>query len=94
MVARANHTYGRGVMTGATYDSCCYCIRRWLFLYPGMILMAIELVLGARLLIALVHIGDLELGIHTLIYCAGMLSAGFQLVSFAVLASVLQPRPD
>ena len=61
---------------------------RWLFLYPGMLLMAVGLVLGTRLLISSVHIGELELGIHTLIYCAGMLSIGFQLVSFSVLASV------
>ena len=50
--------------------------------------MAIGLALGARLLISTVQIGDLELGIHTLIYCAGMVSVGFQLVSFSVLASV------
>ena len=71
MVARANDTCGRGVMAGVTCDSCCYCSPRWLFLNPGMILMAIELVLGARLLISSVHIGDLELGIHTLIYLRG-----------------------
>jgi len=61
---------------------------RWLFLYPGLILMAVGLILGTRLLISSVHFGDLELGIHTLIYCAGMVSVGFQLVSFAVLARV------
>ncbi|MHC4985340.1 MAG: glycosyltransferase family 2 protein [Planctomycetota bacterium] len=61
---------------------------RWLFLYPGLLLMAVGLVLGIRLLIAPMQIGNLEFDVHTLIYCAGMVSIGFQLVTFAALAAV------
>jgi len=61
---------------------------RWLFLYPGIVLAAIGLVLGVRLSISPIHLGGLEFGLHTLIYCAGLVSIGFQLVTFAALARV------
>lgn len=61
---------------------------RWLFLYPGLVLAAIGLILGVRLLISPMHIGGLEFSLHTLIYCAGSLSIGFQLITFAALAKI------
>ncbi len=61
---------------------------RWLFLYPGLMLMAFGLILGTRLMFSWFHLGELTLGIHTLIYCAGMVSVGFQLVTFSVLARI------
>ena len=61
---------------------------RWLFLYPGLAMMAVGVIFGTRLLIAPIQIGDLELDIHTLIYCAGLLSIGFQLATFGIMARV------
>ena len=61
---------------------------RWLFLYPGILLMGIGLVLGVRLLISPIHVGGLEFSFHTLIYCAGLISIGFQLITFAALAKI------
>jgi glycosyltransferase involved in cell wall biosynthesis len=57
---------------------------RWLFLYPGAILLA----LGATgLSLGLVHeqVGPVHLGIHTLLYLGGMSILGEQFIVFALL---------
>ncbi|MEO5685092.1 MAG: glycosyltransferase family 2 protein [Chitinophagaceae bacterium] len=57
---------------------------RWLFLIPGIILLLIGL-LGSSLLIAgPVNFLGKRLDIHTLMYTAGFVLMGFQLVSFYV----------
>lgn len=61
---------------------------RWLFLYPGYALMALGAVCGAALLPGDLHVGGINLGVNTLVYCAIMLSIGYQLVTFAVFTKV------
>lgn len=58
---------------------------KWLFLYPGAILMALGLMAMLLLLPGDVEIGGIGLGIHTMLYGAGMLVAGTQAVMFAAL---------
>jgi glycosyltransferase involved in cell wall biosynthesis len=62
---------------------------RWLFLYPGVLLMLIGAAAGAWLLPGPRHIGGVTLDVHTLLYCAGAIIVGFQLVVFSVLAKTI-----
>ena len=61
---------------------------RWLFLIPGIILM----LLGASGVLALVtgpvHLGAVELDIHTMLYAAIAVILGFQAILFAVLTKL------
>src|SRR5205814_6046975 len=60
---------------------------RWLFLYPGLALMAIGLVLGARLIVGPVVLGPGRgLDIHTLAFAGAAVLLGFQALTFAVFA--------
>jgi len=61
---------------------------RWLFFYPGLVLMVIGGLVGARLVAGPVVIGGIGFGIHTLAYAGAMVSIGFNAVLFAVLTSV------
>jgi glycosyltransferase involved in cell wall biosynthesis len=61
---------------------------RWLFLYPGIALMLLGVIIHAMLLPGAFKIGDVTLDIHTLLYGGGMLLVGAQAVFFAVLARV------
>jgi len=60
---------------------------RWLFLYPGIVLMVLGSVIGLWLLPAPRVIGGIELDVHTLLYCAMAVLIGFQATCFAVLAN-------
>jgi len=57
---------------------------RWLFLYPGLFLMAAGLAVAAWLIGGPRHIGHVELDVHTLLYAAVAILLGFQSVFFAV----------
>ncbi len=61
---------------------------RWLFLYPGLSLMAIGLTLTTVLAVNPVTVGPLSFDIHSLLYGAFFVLLGFQLVSFAVFSKV------
>lgn len=61
---------------------------RWLFLYPGLLLMTAGLLIGAWLLPGPKRIGDVELDIQTLLYAAMAVVIGFQAVIFAVFTKV------
>jgi len=61
---------------------------RWLFLYPGLALMATGGLLGARLLTGPLHVGAITLDVHTLFFCACAVLIGFQSALFAVLTKV------
>ncbi|MFQ3581067.1 MAG: glycosyltransferase family 2 protein [Chloracidobacterium sp.] len=61
---------------------------RWLFLYPGLLLMAIGLVVGAWLLPGPQRLAGIVFDIHTLLYAALAVLIGFQCVTFALLAKV------
>jgi glycosyltransferase involved in cell wall biosynthesis len=59
---------------------------RWLFLYPGMTLMAVGLVAMIRLLVGPVHLGAVGLDVNTLAYAGTAVVSGFQALSFALIA--------
>lgn len=61
---------------------------RWLFLYPGLLLIVIGLAVSLWLLPGPRLIGHIELDINTLTYAAFMILAGFQAVIFAIFSKV------
>lgn len=61
---------------------------RWLFLYPGILLMLIGTVLGLWLLPGPRTMGNVTLDVHTLLYMAVLVLVGFQSVSFAVVSKI------
>ena len=66
---------------------------RWLFLYPGLALFAVGIVLsagappGTRL-----RVGGLRLDIHTLLVAGFLALLGYQLVLFAVFTKIFAIR--
>lgn len=65
---------------------------RWLFWYPGLILMIIGLVGGAALVQGPVPLGPVTLDVHTLLFATVAVLIGFQAVSFAVLSKFFAVR--
>jgi hypothetical protein len=61
---------------------------RWLFLYPGLALMAAGTALGAWLLPGPRRLGGVELDVHTLLYAATAVVVGFQAVTLALFTKV------
>lgn len=62
---------------------------RWLFLYPGAILMIAGLASMLWLLPGPRRIGAIGLDVNTLMYCAAAIVCGFQALAFAVFAKVV-----
>jgi len=58
----------------------------WLFLYPGLLLMASGIALGGGLVMTPLHVGDLRFSVGTLIYCVTLVEVGFQALWFALLS--------
>lgn len=65
---------------------------RWLFWYPGILLMALGLVLGGALLQGPLPLGRITLDVHTLLFAAVAVLIGFQATSFAVLSKFVATR--
>jgi hypothetical protein len=61
---------------------------RWLFLYPGALLMLAGIVAGALILPGPRTIGGISFDVHTLTYAAAAVLIGFQSVAFAVFTKV------
>lgn len=61
---------------------------RWLFLYPGTLLVFLGLATGLWLLSGPRTIGRITLDVHTLLYCAAAIFIGFQSIIFALFAKV------
>lgn len=61
---------------------------RWLFLYPGLVLMALGAVAVALLLPGPFMVGEIGFDIHTLVYAAAAVLSGFNAVVFAVFTKV------
>jgi hypothetical protein len=61
---------------------------RWLFLYPGAVLMALGLLSMIWLLPGPRQLGGLTFDVHTLVYSAAAIVCGFQAVAFAVFAKI------
>ena len=61
---------------------------RWLFLYPGLVLMFIGMLLGGWVLPGPRPIGSIVLDVHTLLYAAIMVLVGFQAILFSMLSRI------
>jgi hypothetical protein len=61
---------------------------RWLFLYPGVLLILSGVIVGAWLLAGPRVVGDVTFDIHTLLYAAMAVLMGFQAVAFATFTKV------
>jgi glycosyltransferase involved in cell wall biosynthesis len=58
---------------------------RWLFLYPGFVLLGIGLVVGAILLPGPARIGRISFDIHTFLVAALCIIVGLQSITFAII---------
>lgn len=61
---------------------------RWLFLYPGLLLILAGGLLGAWLLPGPRQVGGVRLDVHTLLYAAIAVEIGYQSVLFGVFSKV------
>ena len=61
---------------------------RWLFLYPGILLIAFGLIAGALLLQGPVFVGSIGFDAQTLLYAAAAVILGFQAMAFGVFTKV------
>jgi hypothetical protein len=61
---------------------------RWLFLYPGMVIMITGLILGITIYPGTWTIGSFNLDVNSLIYSGAMVLIGFQSVSFAFFTKI------
>lgn len=61
---------------------------RWLFLYPGLVLMLVGGLLGLWLLPAPRRVGNVIFDVHTMLYAAAFVLLGFQAVAFAVFTKL------
>ncbi len=59
---------------------------RWLFFYPGLILLALGLGIGGALLPGPLTIGAVTFDVHTLLFAATAVLVGFQAFAFAALS--------
>jgi glycosyltransferase involved in cell wall biosynthesis len=74
---------------------------RWLFIYPGILLMALGLIFGGLIIHGPVAIGSANLDTNTLLYAGTAIVVGFQALVFGLLTRVygmvggfLPPRPS
>jgi hypothetical protein len=65
---------------------------RWLFLYPGLALFAVSLLVGAALETGPLKVGPLGLDIHTLLLAGFGCLIGYQLIVFALFTKVFAVR--
>src|ERR1700751_4689275 len=61
---------------------------RWLFLVPGLLLVALGGVVGFRLWLGPIRVGQVHFDTNTLLVCALALIVGVQLCLFAIFARV------
>ncbi len=61
---------------------------RWVFLYPGLVLMLIGTATGTWLLSGPRRVGGVVLDVHTLLYAGAAVVIGFQAVVFGVFTKV------
>jgi len=65
---------------------------RWLFLYPGLILLTVGLALSFALLPGPIRVGGVRLDIHTLLVAGFFALLGYQLVLFAIFTKFFAIR--
>lgn len=61
---------------------------RWLFLYPGLVLMLVGATVTGRLLWGPLTVAGVTFDVHTLLYAAMAVILGFQTVVFAVFTKI------
>jgi glycosyltransferase involved in cell wall biosynthesis len=61
---------------------------RWLFLYPGLLLVVLGILLGAWLLPEPRTIGTVTFDVHTMLYAAGFVMLGCQAAAFAIFTKL------
>jgi glycosyltransferase involved in cell wall biosynthesis len=61
---------------------------RWLFMYPGVALMTVGLLLGAWILPGARSFAGVYFDVHTLLYASAAIIIGFQMILFAVFVKV------
>jgi hypothetical protein len=61
---------------------------RWLFFYPGLLMLVLGLVGMAALLPGGVQVSKMVFDIHTLLYCAAATMMGFQMTLFSLMTRV------
>jgi len=61
---------------------------RWLFMYPGVALMTVGLLVGAWILPGARSLGGVYFDVHTLLYASAAIIIGFQMILFAVFVKV------
>ena len=61
---------------------------RWLFLYPGLAMMAAGLALLLWLLPGTRYVGGIALDIHTLLYASGLIMLGLQACLFSIFTKL------
>lgn len=59
---------------------------RWLFLYPGLALLFLGVLLIAALIPGVFSIGDIRLDIHSMLYASSMVMLGYQAILYSYLA--------
>ena len=59
---------------------------RWMFFYPGLLFMVLGSILSIALILNPIYFNTVRLDIHTLLYAAGSVIIGFQLISFYILS--------
>jgi glycosyltransferase involved in cell wall biosynthesis len=59
---------------------------KWIFLYPGILLIGIGILVGGTLLYKSINIGGVRLGIDTLIYSATCIEIGYQALMFSLVS--------
>jgi glycosyltransferase involved in cell wall biosynthesis len=65
---------------------------RWLFLYPGLALFVVGVVMSALLLAGPLHVAGVRLDVHTLLVAGFLALIGYQLVLFAVFTKIFAVR--
>ncbi|MDR1712882.1 MAG: glycosyltransferase family 2 protein [Coriobacteriales bacterium] len=60
----------------------------WLFFYPGLVLLLLGLVVLALLIPGPLHLGSVDLDIHTMLYAAAAMILGANALIFAVFTNV------
>jgi glycosyltransferase involved in cell wall biosynthesis len=61
---------------------------RWLFLYPGLAMIALGFAVLAWLLPGVRYVGGIALDIHTLVYASGLIMLGLQACLFSIFTKV------
>ena len=61
---------------------------RWLFFYPGMILMTLGFMFGLRLMFGPISVGKVSFDVQTLLFAVTALIIGYQSTQFAIFSRV------